>query len=228
MAKRIGKYKISEQEAAYSLADGNNFVSTLSSAGAATFSGTIEADGVITATAGIKGPAVSGTGPGLAGTGTAPSQQITTYNDEIITTTKIDLTGLKKKSDIGDVIGKDGTNSAYIAIYSAATHGILHKIEISCVELPTATNALRDFDLIAHSTTTLTYDNDAAAAGTSMTAMNGDIALGQTYQSYDGATAIVGQPTEGQAIYLAEGATSGDNVFTAGMIIIKMFGHKTF
>lgn len=227
MATRIGKYKMTKQEEAYSLSDGNNFVSTLSSAGAATFSGTIEAVGVITATAGIKGPAVSGTGPGLVGTGTAPSQQITTYNDEIITTTKIDLTGLKKKSDIGDVIGKAGTNSAYIAIYSAATHGILHKIEISCVELPTATNALRDFDLIAHDTTTLTYDGDASG-GTSMTAMNGDIALGQTYQSYDGAAAIVGQPTEGQAIYLAEGATSGDNVYTAGMIIIKMFGHKTF
>ena len=227
MANRIGKYKITKQEESYSLSDGNSFASTLSSAGAATFGGTIAATGLITATAAITNSASGGTGAGLVGTGTAPSQTILTVNDEIITTTKIDLTGLKKESDIGDVIGLDGTNSAYIALYAVATHGILHKIEISCVELPTATNALLDFDIIAHDTTTLTYGGDASG-GTSMTAMNGNIAKGQTYQSYDGATAVVGQPTEGQAIYLCEGATSGDNVYTAGMIIIKMFGHKTF
>tara|TARA_R110001583_G_scaffold16711_14_gene68342 strand:- start:1191 stop:1874 length:684 start_codon:yes stop_codon:yes gene_type:complete len=227
MANRIGKFKITKREEALSLSDGNSFVSTLSSAGAATFGGTIAATGLITATAAITNSASGGTGAGLVGTGTAPSQTILTVNDEIITTTKIDLTGLKKKSDVGDVIGLDGTASAYIALYAVATHGLLHKIEISCVELPTATNALLDFDLIAHDTTTLTYDGDASG-GTSMTAMGGNIALGQTYQSYDGAAAIVGQPTEGQAIYLAEGATSGDNVYTAGMIIVKMFGHKTF
>ena len=65
----------------------------------------------------ISASASGGTGAGLVGTGTAPSQTILSVNDEIITTTKIDLTGLKKKSDVGDVIGLDGTNSAYIAIY---------------------------------------------------------------------------------------------------------------
>ena len=227
MAKRIGKYKISKREAALSLSDGGTFSSSLISAGAATVASTFNATGLITATAAITNNASGGTGAGLVGTGTAPSQTILTVNDEIITTTKIDLTGLKKKSDVGDVIGKAGTNSAYLALYAVATHGLLHKIEISCVELPTATNALLDFDLIAHDTTTLTYDGDASG-GTSMTAMNGNIALGQTYQSYDGAAAIVGQPTEGQAIYLAEGNTSGDNLYTAGMIIVKMFGHKAF
>ena len=68
-----------------------------------------------------------------------------------------------------------------------------------------------------------------ASGGTSMTAMNGDIVLGQTYQSYDGAAAVVGQPTAGQAIYLCEGATStNQQLFTHGMLIVKFFGHKTF
>ncbi len=224
MANRIGKYKIDKRESALSLRDGSDFNGTLASAGAATFSGNVSTTGLITATAAINNSASGGTGAGLVGTGTAPSQTILTVNDEIITTTKIDLTGLKKKSDIGDVIGKAGTNSAYIAIYSAATHGILHKIEISCVELPTATNALLDFDLIAHDTTTLTYDGDASG-GTSMTAMNGDIALGQTYQDL-----TAGVPNaDGDALYLCEGAASGGaDTFTAGMLVVKLFGSKTF
>ena len=185
---------------------------TITTSAAATFTGTFSA----------AGAATSGTGAGLVGTGTAPSQTTMTIGDQIITTTKIDLTGLKKKSDVGDVIGLDGTNSAYLYIWQAATHGILHKIEISCVELPTATNALLDFDIIAHDTTTLTYDGDASG-GTSLTAMGGNIALGQTYQDL-----TIGAPTAGQALYLAEGATSGDNVFTAGMIIVRTYGTKTF
>jgi hypothetical protein len=187
---------------------------TITSNAAGTFTGAFTASGADQTT---------GTGAGLVGTGTAPHSSIVQIGDQIITTIKIDLTGLKKKSDVGDVIGLAGTNSAYLAIWQAATHGVLHKIEISCVELPTATNALLDFDLIAHDTTTLTYDGDASG-GTSLTAMGGNIALGQTYQDIT----VDGQPTAGQAIYLAEGATSGDNVYTAGMIIVRLYGTATF
>ena len=100
-------------------------------------------------------------------------------------------------------------------------------IVISCPELPTGTNVLKDFDIISADETNLTFDGDAAGAtnAVSLTAMNGDIALGQTYQDL-----TAGQPNaDGDAIYLCEGATStNQQLFTHGMLIVKFFGHKSF
>ena len=112
-------------------------------------------------------------------------------------------------------------------LYAAATHGVFHKIEISCPELPTGTNVLKDFDIISADETNLTFDGDAAGGtnAVSLTAMNGDIALGQTYQDL-----TAGQPNaDGDAIYLAEGAAStGAATFTGGMLVIKFYGSLTF
>ena len=229
MGKRIGKFAgVTDKDQLLSMVDGGNLSQKIHTDGAATFQSTVTTTGLITATAGITGATVARQGTdGLAGTGTAPTQTILTVGDEIITTTKIDLTGLQKQSDVGDVIGKAGTNNAYLFLYAAATHGILHKVEISCVELPTGTNVLLDFDLISCDETTLAANGDAAGATNpvSITAMNGNIALGQTYQDL-----TAGVPNaSGDAIYLCEGATSSNQqLFTAGMLIVKLFGYKTF
>ena len=175
----------------------------------------------------ITGAATTGFGAGLAGTGTAPTQTIVTIGEEIITTTKIDLTGLQKQSDVGDVIGKVGGGAAFIALYNPTTHGVLTKIEISCVELPTGTNVLKDFDLISANTAVLAAAGDAAGASNpvALAALGGNIALGQTFQ-----TLTPGVPNaSGNAIYLTEGAAStNQQLFTAGMLIVKLYGHKTF
>jgi len=195
----------------------------VTSTSAVTLSGGTTLTGATT----ITGLTSTGFGAGLAGTGTAPTQTIVQIGEEIITTTKIDLTGLQKQSDIGDVIGKVGGGAAYIAVYNPATHGVLTKIEISCVELPTGTNVLLDFDLISANTSILAVAGDAAGASNavSLTAMAGNIALGQTYQDLTAGT----PNASGNAIYLCEGATSSDQqVYTAGMLIVKLYGHKTF
>ena len=150
MAKRVGKYKISKREAALSLSEGQVFSSTLTSAGAATFSGTFGATGAITPTGAVTGSVneSDGHGAGAIGTEVAPVKSIITLNDQIITTIKLDLTGLKAYNDDGDIIGKDATDGAYLLQYVTATHGILYKAEISCIELPTASsNVCLDFDL---------------------------------------------------------------------------------
>ena len=168
-----------------------------------------------------------GTGAGLAGTGTAPSQSVLTIEDQIITTIKIDLAGLKKESDEGDVIGLASGGAAYLMIYNPNTHGVFHKIEISCVELPTGTNVLKDFDIISCDEINLAQAGDAAGATNpvSITAMAGNIALGQTYQDL-----TAGQPNaSGDALYLCEGATSTNaQLYTAGMLIIRFYGSRTF
>ena len=230
MAQRIGRHKVSKEDALLSLADGvGDIVGEISVSGNTTFSSTLATTGLITATAGVNGASVARQGTdGLAGTGTAPTVNILTVGDEIITTVKIDLTGLGQSNDVGDVIGRTGVNNAYMFLYSAATHGVFHKIEISCVELPTsASDNLLDFDIISADETTLTLNGDAAGATNpvSITAMGGNIALGQTYQDL-----TAGVPNaDGDALYLCEGAASGGaDTFTAGMLVVKLFGSKTF
>jgi hypothetical protein len=228
--KRFGKFKgLTDKWNVLSTMDGGSINGPVSVEGATTFSSTLGVTGDITATGGIKGASVARQGTdGLAGTGTAPTVSILTTQDEIITTVKIDLTGLGQSNDVGDVIGRTGVNNAYMFTYAAATHGVFHKIEISCVELPTsASNNLLDFDIISCDETTLTLNGDAAGATNpvALTAMAGNIALGQTYQDL-----TAGQPNaDGDAIYLTEGAASGGaDTFTAGMLVIKFYGSKTF
>jgi len=165
-------------------------------------------------------------GAGAIGTEIAPSTRVSQINDEVVTTIKLDLTGLKKVSDVGDVIGLDGINGAYLLQYNSSTHGILYKATLSVLELPTGTNVLRDFDLIAHASATKKYNDDVASGGTVLLASGGALAAGQTVKSLQiGSTGA----TSGHYIYLAEGDTSSDaQLFTAGKLLIKLYGHKLF
>ena len=229
MGKRLGKFKATEKELALSMLDGGNLGGAIDVNGAATFSSTLAVTGEVTATAGVTGYSVARQGTdGLAGTGTAPTVNILRIGDQVITTCKIDLTGLGQSNDVDDVIGRTGVNNAYLFQYVAATHGIFHKIEISCVELPTsATNNLLDFDLISGDETTLTLGGAANGLTntTDLTEMGGNIALGQTFQDLT----AVSPAGDNDAIYLTEGATSGGaDTFTAGMLVIKFYGSKTF
>jgi hypothetical protein len=162
-------------------------------------------------------------GPGAISTEVAPATRVSQINDEIVTTIAMDLTGLKKKSDVGDVIGLDGVDGAYLLQYKTATHGILHRVEVSCLELPTGTNVLKDFDLITASSATLKFDDDASG-GTSILAMGGNIVKGEIKELF-----IAGSSTNNHYLYLCEGATSTNaQVFTAGKLVIRLFGHKSF
>jgi hypothetical protein len=162
-------------------------------------------------------------GAGAISTEVAPSTFIQNVGGDIITTIQVDLTGLKKASDVGDVIGLDGVNGAYLLQFLSAKHGILYKVEVSCIELPTGTNVLKDFDLIVNSSATLAFDGDASG-GDSIFAAGGNFALGTTIQNL-----AVTQPTNAEYLYLCEGATSSDaQVFTAGKLVIKLFGRASF
>jgi len=158
-------------------------------------------------------------GAGALSTAIAPKTYVRTENGQIITTLKIDLTGLKSKSDVDDVIGIDGTAKASFMQVLTATHGIVYKGEMSCIELPTASsNVGLDIDVVSEGVDTGAYDTDGSGY-TSILAAGGDWALGMTKKILQG-------PLADEYLYLTTGAThTGDSVYTGGQFIIKLYGH---
>jgi len=163
-------------------------------------------------------------GAGAISTEIAPVTYISKVSNEIITTIQVDLTGLKTKSDVGDAIGIDGTDACHLLQYNSTTHGVLYKVSMSCIELPTAaSNVLLDIDLITQSAADAAYDDDVSG-GTAILTAGGNFALGTTLQNL-----VVGAPTTGHYLVMADGAThSAASVFTAGKFLIKLHGYASF
>ena len=166
-------------------------------------------------------------GAGMVSTEIAPQTFIQDVGGEIVTTMLVDLTGLKKKSDVGDVIGLDGGGAAYLLQWNTTTHGIPYKIEMSCIEAPTAaSNNLLDFDIIAVDEGNLAFDGDAAG-GTNAVLMfeaGGNTAKGTTIRDL-----TTGAVASDQYLYLCDGATSSAaDTFTAGKLVIRFYGRVSF
>ena len=168
-------------------------------------------------------------GAGAISTEVAPAHyRYTAPDGSLVNTIDLDLTGLKSYNDEGDVIGLDGVAGAYVTKYVASTFGVLYKVEMSCLELPTASsNVALDFDLISATSATLAGDGavDGESDAVDVFIGGGNAVLGTTIQDLS-----AGQPdADGDAIYLVTGAThSGASVFTAGKLLIKFYGHPTF
>ena len=180
-------------------------------------------------TSGQATPIADAHGAGAISTEVAPKHyRYRTPDGTFINTIELDLTGLKSYSDEGDAIGLDGVAGAFITKYVASTFGILYKIEVSCIELPTAdSNVLLDFDLLSAQEATLQGDNavDGATNPIDLFVSGGNFALGETKQQL-----AAGQPNaDGDSIYLVSGNTHGGaSVFTRGKLVIKFYGHPTF
>ena len=162
-------------------------------------------------------------GAGMISTEVVPQYNSTRVGDVIVSTVAIDLTGLANKSDDGDIIGLAAGGAGYFAKYVTAEMGILFKVEVSCLELPTASsNVGLDFDIEADATPGRVYDTDASGYRNVFTG-GGDFALNQTIQDL-GPTI-----TANDYLFLVTGAThTGDSTHTAGKLLITMYGHPTF
>ena len=164
-------------------------------------------------------------GTGAISTGTvapgAPQYARTTVGDIIVTTIKVDLTGLGGISDDGDVIGiASGTPAAYVYKNVEVDNGVIFKVEMTCIEVPTSSsNNLADIDLFSASSATLGYNGDVSG-GTQLIDAGGDWTKGEIQND----SAI---PTANHYLYLAEGAThTGANTFTAGQYLITLYGTR--
>lgn len=159
-------------------------------------------------------------GAGMISTEIVPQYTRAKIGRDIVTTVLVDLTGLANKSDDGDIIGLAAGGAAYFFKYVAAETGIIHKIEMSCLELPTASsNVGLDIDLFASSAATRAYDFDMSS-GTQVIDAAVDMVLGDTLQN------LADHGAANDYYYLVTGAThTGDSTHTAGKLMIKFYGH---
>ena len=165
-------------------------------------------------------------GDGAIGTAVAPVTTRQTVNGVIITTIKVDLTGLGcKGGNAGDAIGLvSGAPDAYIGRYVVATDGVVFKVEMACLEVPAGTgSATLDIDLVSDATGTYGYDEAIGGA----TVINNDtLSAGATLVAGEVLTNDGPALTGNDYLYLAEGdAAATDGVYTAGQFIITLYGH---
>ena len=167
-------------------------------------------------------PAATGRGLGAI-TGSAFSCKTSNLNGETITTILVDLEGMKSKDDDGDVIGISGTPSSSLMRWETARHGVCYKVEMACIEAPTG--GTEDIDIKSNSTSVATYDTDGSGYTAILTA-NGDWSLGKRLGT-DGANGTQTQIANNDYLYLCSGDGNTDEVYTAGKLIIKMYGVKS-
>ena len=161
-------------------------------------------------------------GEGIIGVGTATVPRYHRYKQgqDIITTMTMDLTGLTSKNDVDDIIGLAAGGAAYFYKRVDSVNGEIYKIEMSCLELPTASsNPGLDIDIVAETNATRIYDYDASGA-TAILVSDGSLTQGTTIQS------LSGHGEDGSYFYFTTGgAHTGDSVYTGGQLMVKFYGH---
>ena len=159
-------------------------------------------------------------GAGMVSTAQVPQYARTRIGDSILTTVKVDLTGLGGPSDADDVVGLAAGGAAYFAKYVVAEMGILYKIDMVCLEIPASTggNNLDDINLVSNSNATRAYNDDGSGYTQLLNAGSWTAGEMQT----------VASPTVAAAndyFYLTEGAThTGANTWTSGVFLFKFWG----
>mgnify|MGYP003133663877 CR=1 FL=1 len=189
-----------------------------------------EVSGETGAITGVSGGTTLSTsyGAGMVSTGTgapgAPQYSRTMVADTIVTTVKIDLTGLGGVSDADDVIGiASGTPDAYFLKHVVNEMGVLYEVEMTCLELPASdSNNLTDINLACTSASTGGYNDDGNGYTQLLDA--GTWTAGETQIL---TTAAVQTISGGDYFYLLEGAThTGANTWTAGAFMLTFKGAK--
>jgi hypothetical protein len=136
----------------------------------------------------------------------------------IVTEIYVDLkTGAVSSSTTDlDIIGKAAGGAAYISQITAALHGTVVAITMTCLEVPAT--GVTDIDLYSATEATGVYDGGIAAlTEVALITAGGAWTLGLT-------KAATGLPTAGDYLYLTGGAGSVPGAYSAGKFLIKIFG----
>ena len=190
--------------------------------------------------ANIEGASTDASGAGLqSGSITAPALRTTTINGEIITTITLDLENLSGSNEPvqGRIIGnaeanKDGDSPAYLFQYKEADHGLIYKIELSCIETPVSNTGNLNFTLSG--STLGTYGHGEVPSGDPYTiwSMSGSIEEAQTVSSaMSGSNRRSVDCSDDSYIYMVNGrpGTAGTKgKYTAGKLIWRFYGHADF
>lgn len=170
----------------------------------------------------VRGEPLSATyGAGLVGTSDfTPRTYRWTENGVIITEYQIDITGLKCKGDAAnDVIALTG--AGYIDRVVTATHGVIFRAEMSCLEVPGEGTATITTDIDITYDTLATLEYDGAGDGAAL-ASGGNWTAGRTIVTEDCGTGFAAN----NYLYIGEGSTDATTgVYNAGMFLIRLYGH---
>jgi len=154
-------------------------------------------------------------GSGIKGYAEVCEHTVHKINDVIKTEIFIDLTGLNSGGTADDIIGKADTANCWIARILAGKNGTIFAGRITCLETP----ATGDDDINVYAADEATGVEDAAISALTETQLidGGDF----TAAKFGGFTAL---PTDGQYLYLTGGAGDSNATYTAGKILIELWG----
>jgi hypothetical protein len=146
-------------------------------------------------------------GVGFIGTAAAPTTTRRTVNG--------DLTGLTSKNTANDIIGLAAGGAAYLGRNVVATNGIIYKMELICLETPVG----GDNDLSVYTGSAATDVYDGAVTGGAEKINGGDQVAGMV--------TVVTTPalTANHYYYLVAGTGDTAAIYTAGMFILRTYGH---
>ena len=162
-------------------------------------------------------------GAGAIGTGSlgAPQTRRWLENGVIVTEIKVDITGLHCKGDAADDVIGLAAGAAYLYRNVVADNGIITKMTVECLVLPTQGTATitTDIDMAWNASGTLAMDG---AAGTSELNM-ATLVAGETFEFN------VPALTANDYLYLTEGdAAATTGVYSGGQFVIRLYGHLQF
>ncbi len=163
----------------------------------------------------LNAPTVSAEhGAGVIGTAAAPVTSRRTVNGDIITEFKIDLTGLASVATGDDIICLAAGGVGYIGRNVVATNGIIYKMEMICLETPAGGD--NDINVVVNSSGSLTT---SGAGGTTYGINGGDWTAGKVVEN------LVQGLTADHYFYLTGGTGDTADTYTAGMFVIRWYGH---
>ena len=158
-------------------------------------------------------------GTGISAVATALySGNVTVAGDLIKTEIFIDLTGLNSNA-AGDIIGKDATANCHIGQITSALCGTIVAGTFQSLETPAGGEP--DIDLFA--ATEATGTEDAAVSGlteTKLLDLGADLASGNLGTQF----ALTAFPAADQYLYLVASGGGTDDTYTAGKLLITLYG----
>ena len=158
-------------------------------------------------------------GTGIStGTNTVYKANVTVAGDLIKTEIFIDLTGLNS-SAAGDIIGKNRTANCHIGQITSALCGSIFAGTFQSLETPAGGEP--DIDLFA--ATEATGTEDAAVSGlaeTKLLDLGADLASGNLGTPF----VLSAFPAADQYLYLVASGGGTDDTYTAGKLLITLYG----
>jgi len=158
-------------------------------------------------------------GTGIStGTNTVYKANVTVAGDLIKTEILIDITGLNS-SAAGDIIGKNSTANCHIGQITSALCGTVFAGTFQSLETPAGGEP--DIDLFA--ATEATGTEDAAVSGlteTKLLDLGADLASGNLGTPF----VLSAFPAADQYLYLVASGGGTDDTYTAGKILITLYG----